>query len=402
MGNADGVISVPSILLPARASDPAFMRTWSVIACDQFTSDRSYWEALSLEVGDRPSTLRMIYPEAYLSEPDAPERIAAINGTMDRYMRTGLLRRLNPGFVLTERETPCVQTRRYGIVLAVDLEKYSFEKGARLPVRASEETVPGRLPPRVRIRENARLELPHVMLLYNAREEDILAGLERELAKQRTLYDFGLNRGGGHLRGWLLSGEQSARVARRLQASAEADPVFAVGDGNHSLAAAKICWENKKKSLMPVERGADPARFALCEAVSLYSDAIVFEPIYRYVTGICREEFLGALRETLPGAVTEGGMLRCREGDVARNIRAADDFIADYCAQKGGAVDYVHGERELTALVASRGDSAGIDLGTVRKEDFFASLSRNGPFPRKTFSMGEGIEKRYYTECKEI
>ena len=401
---SENTIYIPHILLPVNAADPAFMRAWSVIACDQFTSDRGYWDELDRETGGAPSTLRLILPEAYLQDADAAEKIAAADENMERYLAAGIFRRLPRGFVLTERTFPNGAVRR-GLLLAVDLENYSFTPGEQAAVRATEATVPERLPPRMAVRRGAKLELPHVILLYDAPEADILPAPAAEGAPEgKALYDFELNRGGGHLRGWFLSEESAREIRSRLYASAKDGFLFAVGDGNHSLAAAKRCWEEKKGAMSAAERENHPARYALCEAVSVRSPAVVFHPIHRIVTGVDAAGFLSALQRACPFPVLgEGRIASFSAGtDVAAAIAFTDKFISSYTAERGGGVDYIHGGGELEGLVSAAADRAGVRFEPVGKADFFRGAAANGVFPRKTFSVGEGYEKRYYTECKEI
>lgn len=394
------VIQIPRILLPAR-TDAEAMRKWSVIACDQFTSDKKYWEALEREVGEAPSTLRLVFPEVYLDDGDAEARIAAIRQNMRGYLADGVFRRLDRGFVLVERSTRYTDQKRYGVVLAIDLEEYSFQPRSSAKIRATEATVPERIPPRVKIRRGAPLELPHVMLLYDAREEEILKDLEN--GRPELLYDFELNRGGGRLRGWFLPEEQAAEIAQRLYATA-GDMLFAVGDGNHSLAAAKTCWEEIKATLSPEERRTHPARYALCEAVSLYSPALTFEPIHRFVDGVAVEKFIAGIGKYVSVPMRREGRTLSFTGeyDAVSLLRSLDAYIAEYTGMYGGKTDYIHGEKELAELTDGKKDSVGIRLKTVSKDGFFKAVEEGGSLPRKTFSMGEGAEKRYYTECREI
>lgn len=402
------VVQIPRILLPARSADPDFMRKWSVIACDQFTSDRAYWKALEEEVEDSPSSLHLVFPEVYLNDGDEEERVAAIRENMQKYLREGVFRELNKGFVLVERSTPYTREKRYGVMLSIDLEEYSFQSESKAKVRATEATVPERIPPRVKIRRGAPLELPHVMLLYDAPEERILSGLKGQ--NLPLLYDFELNRGGGKLRGWFIGEGLSEEIIRKLYASA-GEMLFAVGDGNHSLATAKTCWEEIKKNLTEKERETHPARYALCEAVSLYSPALTFEPIHRFVCGVNAEKGITELKKRLSVPVErEGNVVIPQGGDPVRILRETDAFIAEFTGMGGGKVDYVHGEDSLRALVESVDGAEkssgkgrfGVRMNTVKKDGFFKSVEESGSFPRKTFSMGEGAEKRYYTECKAI
>ncbi len=399
----NSVIQIPNILLPKNSLDGEFMNKWSVIACDQFTSDRGYWQALDELVGGAPSTLRLVFPEVYLKDEDGEERVKNINANMEKYVAAGLFEKLDRGFILTARATKFTKEIRYGIVLAVDLESYSFAPKSNADIRATEATVPERIPPRVKIRQGARLELPHVMLLYNAREEDILGEELKDLDRLEKKYDFTLNQEGGRLQGWYLDESRSQKITQKLyQTSGEM--LFAVGDGNHSLATAKTCWENIKKNLSEEERKTHPARYALCEAVSIYSPALTFEPIHRFVLGMDSAKLIEKIENEVGLPVKKTGRVLAFEGnyDVAETLRKLDKVIAEFIKVNGGEVDYIHGERELISLVEEQEDRVGVMLNAIPKDGFFASVEKGGSLPRKTFSMGEGVEKRYYTECKEI
>ncbi|MDE6104805.1 MAG: DUF1015 domain-containing protein, partial [Clostridia bacterium] len=283
------VINIPEILLPENADMPL----WAVNACDQFTSDLNYWHNLEKLVGNAPSTLNLIFPEIYLK--DRPkERIARINETMRAYLDGGIFKTVKDGFIFVERTTANSGTRR-GIVLAIDLESYSFEKGAKTPIRSTEATILERIPPRVEIRKNAPVELPHVMLLYNDREGVV----QKSLKLGETLYDFELNMDGGHVRGTYIKNAQEVINAFNSLDGAS-DLLFAVGDGNHSLATAKTCWEQLKPTLSEEEAKTHPARFALCEAVNIYDSALNFEPIHRLVKCKNPQKFANGLQTVSP------------------------------------------------------------------------------------------------------
>ncbi len=390
-------IRTPQILLPAKAD----MKVWSVNACDQFTSDEKYWAELDKLVGEKPSTLRLIFPEIYLK--DNPEkRIADINAKMREYLDGGVFKEVAGGFVLVERTTQ--SGTRTGIVLAIDLEAYDFKKGSKALIRSTEATILERIPPRVKIRENAPLELPHIMLLYDDPDNAVLSCAKRG----ETLYDFDMNMGGGHVKGTYIS--NADEVTEAFYALTEGDKygngeklLFAVGDGNHSLATAKTCWENIKKTLSPEEAAEHPARFALVEAVNIYDPALTFEPIHRLVKTEKGEKFVQGFKPNggkkayiaVDGVVTEVPF----SDDVPEGIRALDEYITAFLKENGGEVDYIHGDEELKCF-SSQG--AGVILPAIEKGDFFRLIVTGGNLPRKTFSMGEGNEKRYYIEAKLI
>ena len=389
-------IAVPEIVLPAAGVD---MTAWAVIACDQHTSDAAYWEELDRFVGDRPSALRLTLPEIYLS--DSERRTAEIERTMREYRARGIFRKLPPGFVFVERSAPGTPVRR-GIVLAVDLEAYSYAPKSDAMIRATEATILSRIPPRLKIRENVSLEFPHIMLLYDDPSDTVGQCVRARLGE--TLYDFDLNMGGGHIRGRFVS--DCAPVIAAFASLIKDGLLFMVGDGNHSLATAKAAWERLKPSLSAAERETHPARYALCEAVNLYDEGIRFEAIHRFVTGIDPDKFARSLSFAGEGAgeLCVGGKsapLRL-PADVPQAVAAADEAIGAYIAENGGEVDYVHGDDGVRALTGKRKDSAAILLPKMDKAALFDAVKRGGSLPRKTFSMGESEEKRYYIEGKEI
>lgn len=391
-GAPRNTISVPQILLPCGAD----MYSWAVNACDQFTSDLSYWQEVERIAQGKPSAYHIIFPEIYLK--DNPEaRIAAINSQMYRYLESGIFSEFN-GFVLVERTTE--SGTRTGIVLAIDLEQYSFRQEDKALIRSTEATVLDRLPPRVHIRSGAPLELPHIMLLYDDKSRSVLNSVRRG----EELYNFDLNMGGGHVKGTLVSDPQTVIDAFYSLAEGMSDKMlFAVGDGNHSLAAAKLCWENIKNKLSPEQAKTHPARYALCEAVNIYDPALAFRPIHRFIKTDNPHEFVGGwnISGEKSAEVVVNGIKTAVSfpSDIPCGIRLVDEYISDFIKQYGGTVDYIHGDEELTELTA---DGAGVLLPPVEKDDFFRLIKAGGNLPKKTFSMGEGNEKRYYIEAKRI
>ena len=393
-------IIIPQIYLPA-VDD---LGAWATIACDQYTSDGAYWQKLESFVGDKPSTLNLIFPEIYLGDNDS-QRIARINENMRTYLASGVFRPYT-GLVLVERTTR--SGTRTGILLAVDLEEYSFRPASKAPVRSTEATILERIPPRVAIRKDAPIELPHIMLLYDDAYGEVLAAAERG----EKLYDFELNMGGGHVKGTAITnGEEVISQLMRLSRIPESvkkygraeELLFVVGDGNHSLAAAKQCWDDLKSSLTPEEREAHPARFALAEAVNIYDPALRFEPIHRFVKTDKPDLFLKGMPSGGSGravVVIDGkrGAVHFPE-NIPEGIRALDEYITTFITTHGGSVDYVHGADEVAAL---SGDGVGILLPAISKNDLFRLVIEGGNLPRKTFSMGDGDEKRYYIEAKAI
>ena len=389
-------VRIPRVLLPKDAD----MYAWAVNACDQFTSNTDYWREVEKIAEGKLSTYHLIFPEIYLKD-DPDGRIAQINANMRAYLKDGVFKELDGGFILVERTTQ--SGTRTGIVLAIDLECYSFVPEDSALIRSTEATVLDRLPPRVKIRKDAPLELPHVMLLYNDPKSSVLSSAERG----EVLYDFDLNMGGGHVKGTYIKNSQSVigAFSSLLPKGAEKEGgmLFAVGDGNHSLAAAKLCWESIKSGLTQEQQAVHPARFALCEAVNIYDGALGFHPIHRFVKTAAPERFIRGWNIKGDGAAVAVSRKERSElpfpSDIPQGIRLLDEYIASFIKEYGGEVDYIHGEADLVELT---GEGVGILLPAIEKGDFFPLIERGGNLPKKTFSMGEGSEKRYYIEAKKI
>lgn len=397
------------ILLPARDAD--FYR-WAVIACDQFTSRQAYWREAERIVGDAPSTLNIVYPEAYLGEGDA--RIVRIREAMRAYMDGGLLgRRVTDGFVLVRRMTQSGE--RLGLVGRVDLEQYDFTPGTDAPVRATEGTILSRIPPRVAIRRGASIESPHVMMLVDDEKRQLIEPLA-ERDDLPCLYDTPLMLDGGSIAGYAVQGEAARETAARIaQMQAQSGGFFlAVGDGNHSLATAKVCWEELRGTLGEAERANHPSRYALCELVNLHSPALRFEPIHRVVFTPdmqAEEARFGAFVRAQGMALVPGGEIVFCQGEVRHGFavqglcgRLPLDVLQrflDTRVREGLALDYVHGAQDARALTQDGGAFAVL-LGAMDKNTLFDAIAAGGVLPRKTFSMGESEEKRYYMECRKI
>jgi hypothetical protein len=394
-------IKIPDILLPKNADWYA----WAVNACDQFTSDHKYWQEVESLTEGKPSTFNLIYPEIYLKQ-DTDNRIKNINSNMKEYLSKGIFEEVTGGFILVERTTQ--SGTRTGIVLAVDLEDYSYEKGTKALIRSTEATILERIPPRVKIRQNAPIELPHVMLLYDDKNNDVLNKVKRG----KVLYDFDMNMNGGHIKGTYIQNAQEIisafenltdeKTCLKKYGSSER-LMFAVGDGNHSLATAKTCWNNIKANLTDEQKANHPARFALVEVVNIYDPALNFEPIHRLVKTDKAEKFIKNLN--LSGKATATVVTEKTEKtisfpeDTPQGIRQLDEYISNFIKENGGEVDYIHGDDEVKSF-ADQG--VAIILPAISKDDFFRLIISGGNLPRKTFSMGEGNEKRYYIEAKRI
>ena len=392
-------IKTPNILLPVSSIDKT---KWAVIACDQFTSEPEYWDELKAFVDNAPSTYHLILPEAYLQE-DPVHRISKINDNMDLYLRNHIFDE-HHGFVLVERQTPYVK-KRLGLVVSIDLNEYEFEEGKKGRIRCTEKTVPERIPPRVKIRENALIELPHVLVLMDDKNQRIIENLYKNKKKLEKLYDFRLNMNGGHLKGYLIKETQS--VIQEIE-SLSNEMNLIVGDGNHSLASAKVCWENIKKGLSEEEAKTHPARFALVELISLYDEGLTFEPIHRVLYN-ADYNVITTLKNRLSG----NAILDVYYNNEVTHIQVPDnpftaikeiqEILDEYISRnKYIEIDFVHGLDSLKKIVKNNNDCVGISMPALKREMLFPYIETQGVLPRKSFSLGEAIEKRYYMESKRI
>ncbi len=409
------------ILLPRFANDANAMRAWSCIACDQYTSEPEYWAAVEREVGDAPSALRVTLPELYLA--NAEERIPQINRVMCEYTSDVLVSQPS-AMIYLERAQKNGKIRR-GLVGVIDLECYDYNKGASTLVRATEGTVLERIPPRVKIREGAPIELPHIMVLIDDPERTVIEPLTSKAAAYETAYDFELMLGSGHSIGKFLPEAEISRVNTALEAlwdnaakaqNTENPLVFAVGDGNHSLATAKACWEKLKPTLTEDERAVHPARFALCEIVNIHDEALEFEPIYRVLFGVDTGGFMAELEKYAKGlpksdiAAQEFEVVSAtgESAFVVDNptsmlpVGTLQTFIDGYIKSHAGIeVDYIHGI-ESTKKLASGKNAIGFIFKGMEKSELFPTVANDGALPRKTFSMGEADDKRFYLEARKI
>ena len=411
------------ILLPQGAD----MTKWAVVACDQFTSQPEYWQAVEETVGDAPSALRLILPEAKLNDPDVDAHIADINASMQQYLDEGVFEAYPDALFYIER-TQSDGRVRHGLIGRIDLEQYDFTPGSGALIRATEGTVLSRIPPRVRVRQNAPIELPHVMLLIDDPDRTVIEPLTAASGEMEALYDFDLQQGGGHLRGWKLTVEQMDAVADALTALCtpeamerkyglrDAAPLlFAVGDGNHSLATAKQCYENLKQVTPEDQWASLPARYALVEVVNNHDDALQFEPIHRVLFNVEPEQVLEALQAAYPGAhegTGEGhaiaytyagrsGVITVPQPKMQLAVGTLQAFLDAYLQEHGGEVDYIHGD-EVTDELGSKPGNIGFKLPAMGKEQLFKTVMADGVLPRKTFSMGHAQDKRYYVEARKI
>lgn len=393
------------------------MEKWAVIACDQFTSDPAYWARVDKTVGEAPSALRLILPEAELGSPQEARRIGEIHRTMDSYLDKGLFKTYAGAFVYVERTMHNGSVRK-GLVGMADLECYDYRPDATSPIRATEKTVTERIPPRQRVRRDASLELPHVLLLCDDEEDALIGPITALRDSLPKLYDLELMEGGGHIAGYLVDGPAAADFQARLAAYSRRCPekyrdlpgapmVFAVGDGNHSLATAKSCYEELKAR--DPEYANHPARYALVELENIHDDSQAFEPIHRVVTHTSPEALLSALAAW---CAPEGYPVRWFAGDEAGTVYldrrhsqlavgVLQQFLDRYLQDNPGEIDYIHGDRELEALARQPG-AVGFLLPAMAKRDLFRGVVADGALPRKTFSMGHAREKRYYLEGRKI
>lgn len=403
---------------------------WSVVACDQYTSQPEYWQRVEARVGRAPSALRLILPESSLEGPQVEMDITDINATMAAYLREGRFKTLDNAMIYVERTLWGGKVRR-GLVGMADLTAYDYEPGSDALIRATEGVVMSRIPPRIAVRKNAPIELPHAMLLADDPGRTVIEPLSAQTGSMELLYDFDLMEQGGHVKGWRLNEAQLGQVAAAL--SALADPaafsarygvkdrpvmLFAVGDGNHSLATAKECYERQKRLIPPERWDALPARHTLCELVNLHDDSLEFEPIHRVVFHTDPQALLDALLRAYPGArrgrTREGdgmplhwlcagkeGVVTVPAGSASLPVGALQGFLDAYLMDHPGRVDYIHGEDVAREFAARSGNIAFL-LPPMDKEALFPSVIRDGALPRKTFSMGEAHDKRFYLEARKI
>ncbi len=403
------------------------MTKWAVVACDQFTSEPEYWEAVEKQVGDAPSTLRLILPEANLKAPNVDELIADINKSMDEYLEKGIFQTLKDSLIYIERQQSDGKIR-HGLIGMVDLDTYDFTPGSGALIRATEATVQERIPPRARVRRNAPVELPHVMLLIDNPEKTVIEPLTAAADTMEKLYDFDLMQNGGHIRGFKLSGKQIDGVAEALTGlcsdeaqmakyhlSGAAPLLFAVGDGNHSLATAKACYEEQKVGKTPEEYLALPARYALVEVVNNHDDALQFEPIHRVLFGVDAQHLIAELKKFYPGThegegeghtfaynyAGHSGIMTIPHPEKQLCVASVQTFLDQYLREFGGEVDYIHGD-EVVDELGSKPGNFGIKLPAMGKEQLFKTVMADGVLPRKTFSMGHAQDKRYYIEARKI
>ena len=391
------ILSTAEFLLPRKGVD---MSKWAAIACDQFTSDRAYWDKLDAYVGDAPSTLRLILPEVYLGDGDGENRAADIYAAMERYCADGTLEGKR-GFVVVDRRQNDGR-HRLGAVAVVDLEEYEYTPRNNARIKATEKTVEERLPARVKLREKALLEASHIMLLA----ENVRPLLEALLKEGEEVYDFELNMNGGHLTGRLIDDESKLAAIEAAALKAHQSLAFVVGDGNHSLAAAKLVWAQVKATIPQSEWASCPARYAMCEIVDIADPSLDFEPIHRLVKS-GGEELVSYLADKLCGSARAKAVYGGKETELSVPENSADaiadiqNALDEYAKTTPIVIDYVHGDASVLEA-AEREDALAILMPCIAKDGLFDYTVRRGVLPRKSFSMGNAEDKRYYCEARKI
>ena len=386
------------------------METWAIVACDQYTAQKEKWEQADKQVGNAPSALRLIIPEAYLDESD--RRVPKVQAAMEQYLTDGVLQEAVRGMVLLRRETQ--SGARLGLVMTVDLEAYDFAPGAKSLIRPTEGTIVARIPPRQKVRRGAKLELSHVLLLCDDVHRTVIEPVYAKRDALRKVYDTNLLLNGGCAEGWAIEDEETLnQIAGALAALQKKLPeggiLLAVGDGNHSLATAKAHWMEVKNGLTAEEQENHPARFAMVELNNIYDDALIFEPIHRVIFGQTGDAVLSMLKEAdlQPVNETPDVVVVTKDGDLSFRIGRPLHSLPVGTVQQlldkvsGLNLDYVHGEDAVRDIVKKE-NAVGILLPPMDKSLLFPAVEKNGPLPRKTFSMGEANEKRYYMEARKI
>lgn len=418
------VFNTADILLPKNCDLTAF----SVVACDQYTSEPDYWNNVKTLVSDKPSTLNMVFPEIYLKTADFDKTIADINSSMRNYINNGVFEETKNSCIYIERKLSNGSVRK-GIIGVVDLECYDYSVGAQSEIRATEGTVLDRIPPRVLIRQDALLELPHVMLLIDDREKTVIEPLECKKTTFKTAYNFKLMQNSGELQGYFLDENSISGVFDGLNRLADEELfnkrydvndkqilLFAVGDGNHSLATAKKCYMNLKEAIGNEKAMEHPARFALAEIVNLHDNSLEFEAIHRVIFGIDSDDLMSELRKYYVISDNKADNSQELTVVIGNDIRkiyitnptlnlavgSLQEFIDKYLSTHSGEVDYIHGDDVVRNLCSEHSNSIGFILPSMDKNNLFKTVILDGALPRKTFSMGEACDKRFYLEARKI
>ena len=410
-----------NILIPKNVD----MHKWSVVACDQYTSEPNYWEEVENIVKDAPSTLRLTLPEIYLNDDNVEDKIRKINETMIDYLNNDMFNEYENSMIYLERTQSDGKVRE-GLMGIVDLEDYSYEKGSQTLIRATEKTVIERIPPRMKVRENAFLELPHIMILIDDEKKNIIESLKNEVSNNDLVYDFDLMQNGGHIKGYKLNENIINEVINKLSLLADKNYfeekynvkdkgvlLFAMGDGNHSLATAKACYEKLKETMSKEEYLNHPARYALVELVNLHSPALEFEAIHRVVFDTNVNDLLDSLYKYYDiNEEGNGQKIELITKDFDKTLYISNPksniavgsiqiFLDEYLKDNKGSIDYIHGE-DVTKNLAKNEGNVGFIFDAMAKEELFKTVILDGALPRKTFSMGHSYDKRFYLEARKI
>ncbi len=422
-------IKSADILLPREGID---LKKWATVACDQYTSEPEYWLDVEKIVADSPSTFRITFPEVYLEKEGKKERIRNIVKTMEDYIEEGVFTEYKDSFILVKRT--CDGKSRYGLMAALDLDQYDYSKDSRSLIRATEGTILERIPPRKEIRKDAPLELPHIMVLISDEKRSVIEPLKDKMDSLKRIYSTELMKDGGYLEGYLIDSDEDKEMIYQAfeslySALDKNNPLlFAMGDGNHSLATAKSCWEDMKKGLSEEERKDSKARYALVEIENIYDEALLFEPIHRVFFNLSMDEFEKEVlkyakgmtyhreksiedmverinsRDGLVFGLSVNNELYSLEVKGSRNFLSASlmQSVIDSLKERNACqIDYIHGI-DVTVRLSNEGNNIGIILPDVDKSSFFETVIKEGSFPRKTFSIGHANEKRYYMEARRI
>ena len=422
-------IKSADILLPREGID---LKKWATVACDQYTSEPEYWLDVEKIVADSPSTFRITFPEVYLEKEGKKERIRNIVKTMEDYIEEGVFTEYKDSFILVKRT--CDGKSRYGLMAALDLDQYDYSKDSRSLIRATEGTILERIPPRKEIRKDAPLELPHIMVLISDEKRSVIEPLKDKMDSLKRIYSTELMKDGGYLEGYLIDSDEDKEMIYQAfenlyLALDKTNPLlFAMGDGNHSLATAKSCWEDMKKGLSEEERKDSKARYALVEIENIYDEALLFEPIHRVFFNLSMDEFEKEVlkyakgmtyhreksiedmverinsRDGLVFGLSVNNELYSLEVKGSRNFLSASlmQSVIDSLKERNACqIDYIHGI-DVTVKLSNEGNNIGIILPDVDKSSFFETVIKEGSFPRKTFSIGHANEKRYYMEARRI
>lgn len=415
------------ILLPKFSKDGEAMKKWSVVACDQYTSEPEYWNQVSDFVGDAPTALNLVVPEIFLNDDDIEDRIRKTNAVMDEYVQNQLFEEYKNTYIFVVR-TLQNGVKRLGIVGCVDLEDYDFSSDSETKIRATEGTVISRIPPRLKVRCDATVELPHIMLLIDDAEKNIVEANLGFIDSFEKVYDFELMQDSGQIAGYKMTEAACEMLDKKLKelddielfnkkygVQKESSLIYAMGDGNHSLATAKTHYENLKKELGEDVAKKLPARYALCELVNLHDDSLVFEAIHRVVFDCDGASFMDAFQKEYQISFDEAAAgqkfvfvfngekktVTVTNPKEYLTVATVQKFLDQYISENGGEIDYIHGE-DVVCKLCENSANFGILFDAMDKGDLYKSVILDGALPRKTFSMGDACDKRFYTEARKI